>query len=56
MVNEARVSMTHISGAVSQQGQGTSINQQVGLPDLSSNPRDWGLSFISVQGFSLIGH
>ena len=56
ILNEARVGMTHISGGVTQQGQGTSINQLVGLPDLSSNPRDWGLSFISVQGFSPLGH
>ena len=48
--------MTRIAAACSQQGQGTSINQQVGLPDLSPNPRDWGLSFISVAGYSSLGH
>ena len=38
-----------------QQGQGTSINHQVGLPELSTNSRDFGLSLISVDGFSPVG-
>ena len=40
---------------MNQEGQGTSINRQVGLPELSANPRDWGLSFITVTGFSPLG-
>jgi hypothetical protein len=55
-LNEARVSFTRVASAVSQEGQGTSLNRQVGIPDLSSDPRDWGLSYISVLGYSALGH
>src|SRR5207244_94909 len=34
---------------------GKSINQQVGLPELSKNPRDFGLSFITITGYSPLG-
>jgi hypothetical protein len=54
--NEARLGWTRVSSAVRQQGLGTSLNRQVGLPELSDQPRDWGLSLISVTGFSPIGH
>ena len=55
-LNEARVSFTRVASAVSQEGQGTSVNQQLGIPDLSSDPRDWGLSLMSVLGYSAVGH
>jgi hypothetical protein len=54
-VSEARVGWTRVATGVFQEGQGTSLNQTVGLPDLSANPRDWGLSFVSVAGFSPLG-
>jgi hypothetical protein len=56
LVNEARVAWTRVSIGVLQENQGVSVNQQVGLPDLSSNPRDWGLSFITISGYSPLGH
>jgi hypothetical protein len=55
-LNEARAAWTRVAAGVFQEGQGTSINQQVGLPDLSSDPRDWGLSLINVAGYSSLGH
>lgn len=55
LVNEARFAFTRVAGGVTQEGAGTSLNQQVGLPELSSNPRDFGLSFITVSGFSPLG-
>jgi hypothetical protein len=55
-LNDARVSFTRVANAVTQEGQGTSLNRQLGLPELSSDPRDWGLSFISVLGYSPLGH
>lgn len=55
-LNEARASFTRVASAVSQEGQGTSINRQVGIPDLSADARDWGLSYISVLGHSALGH
>jgi len=56
LVNEARVAFNRIAGSVFQENAGTSINKQVGLPELSSNPRDFGLSFITISGFSKLGH
>jgi len=55
-INEARFAYHRVAIGVNQEGQGTSINQQVGLPDISSNPRDFGLSFIRISGFSPLGH
>jgi hypothetical protein len=55
MVNDLRLGYGRVSIGVFQEDQGTSINQQVGLPELSSNPRDFGLSQITVTGFSPLG-
>ena len=55
LLNEARFGYTRVANQVNQAGQGTSINNQVGLPELSDNPRDWGLSFITVTGYSPLG-
>ena len=56
LVNEARVAFNRVAGSVFQENAGTSINKKVGLPELSSNPRDFGLSFITISGFSKLGH
>ncbi len=56
LVNEARFAFSRVAASVFQENAGTSINKQVGLPELSSNPRDFGLSFITVSGFSPLGH
>ena len=55
LINEARVAFNRIGSAVIQESGGRSINRQVGLPELSSNPRDFGLSFITISGFSPLG-
>ena len=55
LVNEARFAFSRISAAVLQENSGTSINKQVGLPDFATNPRDLGLSFITISGFSPLG-
>lgn len=55
LVNEARFAFSRVAAAVLQENNGTSINKQVGLPELSSNPRDFGLSFITISGFSPLG-
>jgi hypothetical protein len=55
VLNEARFGYTRVANQVNQEGQGGSLNNQVGLPELSSNPRDWGLSFITVTGYSPLG-
>ena len=42
------------SGSLGSQpeNQGTSVNRALGLPELSPDVRDFGLSFITVTGFS----
>jgi hypothetical protein len=51
LVNDLRFAFNRVASAVRQENQGVSVNQAVGLPELSSNPRDFGLSFITVTGF-----
>ncbi len=55
VVNEARFAFSRVASAVTSEGRGQSLNRQVGLPELSANPRDFGLSFITITGFSPIG-
>jgi hypothetical protein len=54
-VNEARFGYSRVAIGVFQEGQSRSVNKEVGLPEISSNPRDFGLSQITVTGFSPIG-
>ncbi len=54
-VNEARFAFNRVASAVLQETRGRSVNNSVGLPELSNNPRDFGLSFITVTGFSPLG-
>src|SRR5581483_1367188 len=56
VLNELRLAYNRVSNNTNQQGAGTSINHQVGLPELSTNARDWGLSEISINGFSPLGN
>ena len=55
LLNEARFGYTRVAAAVDQEGQGVSLNRQLGLPELSPRERDWGLSFITVTGYSPLG-
>ncbi len=51
--NETRVALSRVAGSVTQEA--SRLNQDLGLPVVSPNPRDAGLSFISVTGFSPLG-
>ncbi|HYY58670.1 MAG TPA: TonB-dependent receptor, partial [Pyrinomonadaceae bacterium] len=55
-INDVRFAFNRVALGVIQENAGTSINRRVGLPELSSNPRDFGLSLISLTGFSPLGH
>jgi hypothetical protein len=55
IVNEARVAWTRVRAGAFHEGQGASLNRAIGLPELSDDPRDHGLSFITVAGFSPLG-
>jgi carboxypeptidase family protein len=56
LINDARVAYNRVSNQVLVENPGVSVNRQVGLPELSNGPRDFGLSFIRVTGFSPLGH
>jgi hypothetical protein len=55
LLNELRLGLNRVSAGSFQENMGNSLNRQVGLPQLSSNSRDTGLSLVRVTGFSPIG-
>lgn len=55
-VNDFRLAFNRVATGVRQENAGTSVNRAVGLADLATNARDFGLSFITVTGFSPLGH
>lgn len=55
-LNEVRFAFNRVASAVTQENAGRNINGEVGLPSLATNQRDFGLSFISVTGYSPLGH
>lgn len=56
LINDARFAFNRVASAVNQENQGTSVNRAVGMPELSGDPRDFGLSFITITGYSPLGH
>jgi hypothetical protein len=52
-VNETRVALSRVAASVTQEA--STLNPAVGLPVVSPNPRDAGLSFITVTGLSPLG-
>src|SRR5262249_23663648 len=55
LFSETRFGYNRVAIGVFQENQGRSINKEVGLPELSSKPRDFGLSYITITGFSPLG-
>ncbi len=55
LINQARIAFNRVASGSFQENLGNSINDRVGLPDVSSNPRDFGLSLVSISGFSPLG-
>ncbi len=55
LLNEVRLGFNRVAAGSFHENQGRSINRSVGLPELSSNPRDFGLSFLTLPGFSPLG-
>jgi hypothetical protein len=53
-LNELRAGFDRVALSVTQQNVNNNLNAQVGLPS-PQNPRDTGLSFITITGFSPIG-
>jgi hypothetical protein len=54
LLNEARMGYTRISAGAFQEST-TNLNAQVGLPTVSADPRDMGLSLITLTGYSPLG-
>jgi hypothetical protein len=54
-VNDLRVGYTRVGISVFPE-DASITNSSIGLPTLSNNPRDAGLSLINVAGFSPVGH
>ncbi len=54
-INQVRFSFSRVAAGVFHENMGNSLNRAVGLPELSANPRDFGLSFITISDFSPIG-
>ena len=55
LLNETRFGFNRVSAGVFPETGGR-LNREVGLPELWSDPRDAGLSFITLSGFSSLGH
>ncbi len=56
LVNDLRVAFNRVAGEVLHERAGQSVNRAVGMPELSANPRDFGLSYITITGYSPLGH
>ena len=54
-INEFRAGFNRVAAATLHENFGTSVNRRMGLPELSANPRDHGLSFITIPGYSPLG-
>jgi outer membrane receptor protein involved in Fe transport len=55
VLNELRLGFNRIAAGTFPENTGRDINRQVGLPEISSNPRDFGLSQITITGYSQLG-
>ena len=55
LLNDARFAFSRVTGRTMQELRTNADNSSVGLPEPWSNPRDEGLSFISITGLSALG-
>ncbi len=55
VLNEFRASFARVASQVLVQGRNGATNQQFGLPVISANARDAGLSQIAIPGYSTLG-
>ncbi len=55
LINQLRFALNRVAAGSFQESRNGSLNEAVGIPELSSNPRDYGLSFITISGYSPIG-
>jgi hypothetical protein len=55
LINELRLGYNRVAIQVNQQNQNIDLNRTVGLPTFAQRPRQLGLSYISVLGYSPLG-
>ncbi|HYK88585.1 MAG TPA: carboxypeptidase regulatory-like domain-containing protein [Acidobacteriota bacterium] len=55
LINQVRFAFNRVAAGSYQEARESGTNRSAGLPELPSNPRDSGLSFITLSGFSPIG-
>ena len=55
LINQVRFAFNRVAAGSVQEIRASSLNLAVGLPELSSNPRDFGLSYIAISGVSPVG-
>ncbi|MCX6621637.1 MAG: carboxypeptidase regulatory-like domain-containing protein [Acidobacteria bacterium] len=55
LLNEFRLGFNRVSAGSLQEDLGRGMNRDVGLPQLSANPRDTGSSLVRITGYSPIG-
>ena len=56
LINEVRLGFNRIAAGAFQESQRGTSNQDVGLPNVWLNSRSQGLSYISLPGYSPLGH
>ncbi|MFN0120277.1 MAG: hypothetical protein ACKV2V_07225, partial [Blastocatellia bacterium] len=55
LLNDVRFAWNRVAAGSFHENMGRSVNRQVGLPEVSANARDHGLSYITIIGFSPLG-
>jgi len=55
LLNQFRLGFNRVSIGAFQENFDRNLNGEVGLPQVSTNPRDYGLSLISITGYSPLG-
>lgn len=54
-INEFRFGYNRVGSGTFHENLGRNLNEEVGMPSFATRPRDFGLSFINVTGFSTLG-
>ncbi len=55
LLNDVRFAFNRVALAANQENQNRNLNAEVGLPVISPKPRDLGLTFVTIPGFSPLG-
>ncbi|MBS1827604.1 MAG: TonB-dependent receptor [Acidobacteria bacterium] len=56
LLNEVRLAFNRVAAGATPELYSNNVNSAIGIPMLSTNPRDNGLSFLTITGYSPLGH